>query len=308
MLKINKQFQKAKEHFPQAIVNIDGELFSPETAKVSFFDRGLLYGDSIYEVFLARGTQTLFYEEHINRLKRSASTLFFELSPQFLTRIQNGVEQVLENLALDDDSLIHIRLVITRGVGDMHLGSIESCSPSFHIMGRPLPDISSSFFEEGVRICLANVLRNSPNALEPNCKSGNYLNNVFASHFAKKQNCFDSVMLSQEGHLAEGSVHNIWFIKDGMLKTPDKACGLLEGITRLKLMEFCDENALPYEVGFYDPEDLYTADQVFFTSTTKGILPVCQYEDKKYSVGDSTYCGKIRVDFWNWILTQFRKK
>lgn len=264
--------------FPETIVNINGEIFKPEDAKISIFDRGFLYGDSVYEVTYSEDRNLLFFDEHLDRLYNSASLLGMNI---FIDR-QDIVEQTLKTLKASNLDRAYIRIVLTRGETQITLDPSVSFKNNIVMIAKPQPEYPRWMYEKGIDLAIVSVLRNDKRATDPNAKSGNYLNNVMAIAEAKKLGASDAVMVNAKGDITEGSTFNIWAIKDGVVYTPPSESGLLKGITRSKVLKICKDNNLSYELKTFTPEFMLQADEVFITSSTKGIMPVKQLNERVY--------------------------
>jgi branched-chain amino acid aminotransferase len=260
------------------LVNVNGVITSENEAKISVFDRGFLYGDSVYEVTSTVSGKLLFWDEHLDRLENSAKLMSMPLS---FTRAQlsDEIKKIIEAMKKIESHECYLRLIITRGEGEIGLDPKLSTKNNLIIIAKPLPPNPTWWYEKGVGIAIVDVTRNHPRAQDPNIKSGNYLNNVLAIQEAKKNfDAFEAVMLNQAGHVAEGTTSNIWMVKNGELKTPPNNAGLLQGITRQKILEIkgAEKNITA--------ADLYSADEIFMTSSTREVVPVTMLNGKK--VGD----------------------
>lgn len=263
-------------------ININGDIVGPEEANISVFDRGFLFGDSIYEVTLTYERILYKIEEHLDRLWESASRLDMPIS---ISRKQLTYQMLKTLKALDEDRA-YIRVVITRGEGEIGLDPKLASKNNLVIITKKLPENPTWWYESGVEVIVASVLRNPKESMDPAIKSGNYLNNVLAYNQAKKQGAFDAIMLNAEGMVTEGTTNNIWIVKDGKLKTPPLAAGLLSGITRKTLLELAKINKIPVEETNFSPEELKAADECFLTSSTKEMVPITKIDE--ISIGSGT--------------------
>lgn len=264
--------------FSQTYVNINGELFSPERlseAKISVFDRGLLYGDSIYEVTCTYEKILFKWEEHLDRLFSSAEGLSLPInySRKELTEL---AYQTLGPLNVGE---AYLRLVITRGEGPLSLSFGERpLQNNVIVITKPLPPNPDWWYSKGVHMIIAQTLRTPKESFDPNIKSGNYLNNVMAHHEAMKAQAYDAIMLNRQGHVTEGTTSNVWMVKDGNILTPPLGAGILGGITRQTLFELGREKKLKMREANFTPDELLAADEVFITSTTRQVVPVTQID------------------------------
>ncbi|TNE97745.1 MAG: branched-chain-amino acid aminotransferase [Deltaproteobacteria bacterium] len=255
-------------------ININGNIVGPEEATISVFDRGFLFGDSIYEVTLTYDGVLYKIDEHLDRLWESASRLDMPIS---ISRKQLTY-QMLKTLKALNETRAYIRVVITRGEGEIGLDPSLAVKNNLVIITKKLPENPTWWYDSGVEMIVASVLRNPKESMDPAIKSGNYLNNVLAYSQAKKQGAFDAIMLNADGMVTEGTTNNIWIVKDGKLKTPPLAAGLLSGITRKIVLELAFDNKIPAAEENFTPEELKDADECFLTSSTKELVPITKID------------------------------
>lgn len=250
-------------------VSINNKIVDLDNAKISIFDRGFLYGDSIYEVSYSKDRSILFLDEHLDRLYNSANLIGL---PIHATR-QEIKSSILDLLKASNINDAYFRIIVTRGENDMSLDPFTSSSNNTVIIVKPRPIYAASLYEDGIDLLLSNIIRNPKSATDPNAKSGNYLNNVLAIKEAKERNYSDAIMTNKEGELTEGTTFNIWFIKDNKVITPASRSGLLKGITRQKVLELKLDPFKIYETVIFE-DDIHNFDEAFITSSTRGIMPV----------------------------------
>jgi branched-chain amino acid aminotransferase len=255
-------------------ININGNIVGPEEATISVFDRGFLFGDSIYEVTLTYDGVLYKIDEHLDRLWESASRLDMPIS---ISRKQLTY-QMLKTLKALNETRAYIRVVITRGEGEIGLDPSLAVKNNLVIITKKLPENPTWWYDSGVEMIVASVLRTPKESMDPAIKSGNYLNNVLAYSQAKKQGAFDAIMLNADGMVTEGTTNNIWIVKDGKLKTPPLAAGLLSGITRKIVLELAFDNKIPAAEENFTPEELKDADECFLTSSTKELVPITKID------------------------------
>lgn len=264
-------------------ININGQVFNPETEpdkiKISVFDRGFLFGDSIYEVIKTQNRKMIFWPEHFRRLQESANRLSMEL-PFTENEITKEIIKTLKELNIDE---AYMRLVVTRGEGGFSLDISDTRTRgNFVIFTRSLSKIDPIFYEKGAKLIIANTQRNSIKALDPKIKSGNYLNNLLAHREAKEAGIYDSLMLNERGEITEGPTFNIFLIKDNVFYTPALESGLLKGITRRMLIESLSNANLSVKEQILTKQDLLNADEVFACSSTKELVPIVAIDNKVY--------------------------
>lgn len=255
-------------------VNIDGQIVKGNEAKISVFDRGFLFGDSVYEVTCSLDDKIFRLGQHIKRLRLSAEKINFTIpfEDDFIK------DQIKKTLRIAHFKEAYIRLIITRGTGEIGLDPSLAHSPSFIIFCKELTPNPPQWYIEGVKMIIAQTQRNSKNSLDPSIKSGNYLNNLMAHTEAKKEGAFDAIMLNSQGYVTEGTTNNIWIVKNQTVITPPIEAGLLEGLTRKNLLEMMKRAKIEFKEANLLPSDLYQADEAFLTSTTRRIVPIRQID------------------------------
>lgn len=273
-------------------VNINGRIVDSEEAQISVLDHGFLFGDSVYEVVRTYGRKPFCLAEHIERLRKSAAQISLDTGLT-LEEWDRRIARTLEAAANDES---YIRIVVTRGVGDVNLDPSTCLSPSHILLVQPFPPHPSEYFEQGIKIVFVNIQRNATEALSPQIKSGNYLNNLLALLEAKRQNAQEGIMLNTRKFVTEGTTSNIFIVRDSQLKTPSLSSGILEGITRKIVFQIADELSIPVQEGEMGKAEVEEADEVFITSTTREIMPVRLVGDREIkSPGEIT--GKLRQAF-----------
>lgn len=258
--------------------SINGKIVNTNEAKVSIFDRGFLFGDSIYEVTISQNRRLLFWEEHIERLFNSAKLINLEIQLN-KNEIYENAKRLLTHSGIDN---AYIRIIVTRGEGEISLHTNNPSHQNVIMIVKEAPFYEENLYTKGIYLNLVSTTRNDKKSLDPNAKSGNYLNNILAIQEAKNNNAYDAIMENNKGEITEGTTFNIWFIKDKQIYTPHPSSGLLKGITRKKLIEFINEEKLNFNETTCSKEDLLNADEVFITSSTKGIMPVYQLNSKVF--------------------------
>ena len=263
------------------IINFNGELMDPKDAKISIFDRGFLYGDSIYEVTLTYEKVPFLLDEHLDRLWRSAERIYMPLRfsrEELIKEVKKGIN----HLNLDR---LYIRIIVTRGEGEIGLDPNLATAQNLIIMFRELPEYPKKWYEEGVQMIVADVLRNPKEAMDPDVKSGNYLNNVLAMTQAKQKGAYDAIMLNDKGNVTEGTTSNIWIVKGDKVITPSLKAGILGGITRATLIEVARGAGIEVVEADFSPEILKSSDEVFLTSSTREIVPITSIDENVIGSG-----------------------
>jgi branched-chain amino acid aminotransferase len=252
-------------------VHVDGHICLPEEAKVSVFDRGFLYGDSVYETIGTVRGRLFALSDHLDRLERSARGLSLRLPPRAT------IEQAIhDTVAAAGNAESRVRVMVTRGSGKLDLDPASAGEPRLVVIVQPLAGPTRQMYDEGVAVAIVSVTRNLPGAIDPAIKSGNYLNNVLALGEARQRpGVHEAILLSAAGSVAEGASSNVFAVVGGTLRTPALSVGILAGVTRDKVMGLAREAGIAVaEVEFMSPDELRAAGEVFLTSAARGVLPV----------------------------------
>jgi len=253
-------------------VYIDGHIREPDSAMVSVFDRGFLFGDSVYETIALVDQRLLFLPEHLNRLERSAGRIFLEIPPR--AQVESAIHETLAAAAEKD---ARIRVMVTRGVGSIDIDPATAGSPGLVVIVQPLGAPTPEMLKTGVAVALVKASRTAPTGVDPAVKSGNYLGSVLAIAEARRRwpGVNEAIVCSSSGSVAEGATSNVFVVEAGALMTPALDIGILDGVTRGKVLELARGAGVETrEVSFLAPESLRAADEVFLTSAVRGILPV----------------------------------
>ncbi len=252
-------------------VLLDGEPVALADACVSVFDHGFLFGDSVYEVVRTVGRRLFAFDPHMERLEASASALSLEI-PWTRAEIQKQVERAVEHVPPPREA--YVRIIITRGVGELDLAP-DSCERAGSvIIAKPLPVYPRSWYDDGIDVRIVGTMRNPARAMSPSIKSGNYLNNVLALMEARRAGALEAAMLNENGLLTECTTSNIFFASQGRVRTPSLDCGLLSGITRSLLLDAARRSGIAIEEGHFEAGELRSAEEAFITSTTKDLVPI----------------------------------
>jgi branched-chain amino acid aminotransferase len=262
-------------------IYLNDRFVSRAEAVVSVFDHGFLYGDGVYETLRAYQGQIFMLQEHIARLERSAHLIGLPI-PLDSGQWSPLLAEVLRRNSL---SSAYIRITVSRGEGAIGLDPGLCPSPTLVIVAQPLPSYPPSLYEQGIALIVAATRRNLPEALPTQVKSLNFLNNILAKREASEAKAFDAVMLNADGHLAECTTSNVFFVEGGRVCTPARSCGILDGITRNVVLRLAAEQHIPTEEGTYEPDQLFSAEECFLTNTTMEIMPVRAVDDRTIGTG-----------------------
>jgi branched-chain amino acid aminotransferase len=265
------------------VVNLDGVLLPPEQAKVSVFDRGFLYGDSVYEVVRTYGGRPFEEEAHLARLRHSAERI--ALVPKWdAARIAREIARSLEAARGEDRAdpaaapwnagERYVRVVMTRGAGAIGLDPALAVDPVALVIVLPLSGPPVSAYRDGVKVAIVGVRRAAPEAIDPSAKTGAHLPNVLAVKQARDAGAHEALLLDAHGLVTEGSSSNVFAVSGAVLRTPPLAAGILEGVTRGVVLRLARASHVSVEEAPLRPEDLERADEVFITSTIREIVPV----------------------------------
>ncbi len=261
---------------------MNGEFVPRSEASVSVFDHGLLYGDGVFEGIRAYDGKVFKLDEHVRRLYDSALVIGLDLplSPEETSRA------VLEACRENDVHNGYIRLVATRGVGDLGLDPDKCAEPMVFVIAADIELYPEEAYEEGLRLVTVPTRRNIAEALNPRVKSLNYLNNIMAKMEAKQAGYEEGIMINQEGYVVECTGDNIFIVEPGeVIRTPPAYMGALEGITRAALMEVARKGGYTVREEPLNRYDLYVADECFVTGTAAEVLPVVEIDGREMSGG-----------------------
>lgn len=264
-----------------SIIYINGKVHAPEDATISVFDRGFLFGDSVYEVTRTYEGKVFMWNEHYDRLQSSAAKIGMHMpfSKDFL---RDEIERTHKELG---EKEVFIRVIVTRGEGGFSLDPSTLTNNNLIIMVKEMTHYPESWYKDGVHVIIANTHRTDRDSLDPNIKSGNYLNNVMAYMEAAKQKVYDAIMLNNEGFVTEATTSNLWIVKDGEIITPSLQAGILEGITRRAVLTLANENKIPTTQKNFTSDELINADECFLTSSTKEVIPITQIDGSPVGSG-----------------------
>lgn len=264
----------------QVLVYVDGKLVPKEQATVSVFDHGFLYGDGVFEGIRVYGGNVFRLKEHIDRLYESAKTIALEipLTPEEMIRA------TLDTVAANGKRDCYIRLVVSRGAGDLGIDPAKCRRPTIVIIADSIQLYPQELYDNGAALVTASVRRIPMESLDPRIKSLNYLNNILAKIEAKRAGALEAIMLNHHGLVAECTADNLFIVKSRTLRTPDLMQGALGGITRKAVLDLARKAGLACEETVLGLHDLYNADECFLTGTGAEIVPVIAVDGRK--VGD----------------------
>ena len=262
-------------------VYLNGKFVDESKAVVSVFDHGLLYGDGVFEGIRSYDGLIFKLHEHIDRLFESAHTIMLKI-PMSKPEL---IEVVKESLRVNSLHNAYIRLVVTRGEGDLGLDPRKCGRPTVFAIADKIELYPKKLYEQGLELITVATQRNVPEALNPQIKSLNYLNNILAKIEAITAGYEEAIMLSHSGYVTECTGENIFIVKGKQLLTPPPYIGVLRGITRQVVMELAESQRLHVKEELLTRHDLFNADEVFLTGTAAEIVPVVKIDGRVIGKG-----------------------
>ena len=292
------------------MVNVNGRISDDVHAVISVFDHGFLFGEGIYETLRTYNGEPFLFDRHMRRLRRSAAMINLAL-PLEDRQIAERFDQTMRAAGLGSfdpaqggpagGGEAYIRLLVTRGIGDLTYDPAATPDPSFVVIVKPHIDLEPAIYDRGVRVALVSVIRNHPDTVNPLIKSNNLLNCALAMQEAVRRGAFEGLMRNYRGELAEFSTANLFVVKDGAVLTPPLGAGLLPGITREFLFEVGADAGVPVREQVLKDPELFGADEVFLTSTTREIVPIVTVDDRTIGTGKPGPITKV-------LLQRFREQ
>ncbi len=263
-------------------VYVNGTIARAEDAVIPVYDHGFLYGEGIYETLRTYDGVPFLYDRHVQRLRASAAHLALDV-PFGDEALLGWITDTLA--AAGEMPEAYIRVLLTRGVGDLTYDVRSTPLPSLVIIVKPLDEPPAAVLSEGIRVSLVSILRNHPGSVNPIIKSNNLLNNALAMQEANRRGADEGLMRNYRGELSECSQANFFIVRGGVALTPRSEAGLLEGITRAFLFDVGREVGVEVREETLRPDDLDTADEAFITSTTRELSPVTRIDDREIGGG-----------------------
>ncbi len=262
-------------------IYLDGKFVRRSAAKVSVFDHGLLYGDGVFEGIRAYAGKVFKLREHVDRLYMSARAIMLEI-PIKEGEMGNIILKTLRENSIEDG---YVRVVVTRGEGDLGLDPRKCPHPCIFVIADKIKLYADELYKEGIEIVTVSTKRNIPSALDPRIKSLNYLNNIMAKIEAVNAGMIEALMLSGDGYVTECSGDNIFILTGKRLVTPPPSVGILEGITRNVVMELAGQEGTEVREEIFTLYDVYNADECFLTGTAAEIIPVIKVDGRIIGTG-----------------------
>ena len=267
----------------RSLVWIDGKPVPAAEARVPVFDRGFLYGDSVYEVTRAFAGVAFALDDHLDRLERSAAAILMRTPPR--AAIEKAVVDTIVASQLDD---AYVRIVVTRGAGEIALDPACADTPRLIVIVRAPKPPPPEAYRDGVEVAIVGRTRYAPgvptSTVDPQVKSGNYLGSVMAVAEARKRGAYEAILCDNVGRITEGSSSNFFIVRGGWVSTPPLSVGLLEGITRRKVLQILAAEKIRSAEQALWPIDLHRADEAFLTSSVRGVVPIARADGEP--IGD----------------------
>jgi branched-chain amino acid aminotransferase len=262
-------------------IYVDGRFVAKEDARVSVFDHGFLYGDGVFEGIRAYGGKVFRLHEHVRRLYDSAKAILLDipLTPEAMADV------VLSACARNGIADGYIRLVVSRGEGDLGLDPRKCPRPSVICIADTITLFPERLYQEGIGVVTVSTRRVRPEALNVRIKSLNYLNSILAKIEANLAGQPEALLLNEEGYVTEGPGENIFIVRDGRLLTPPAHLGILAGITRAAVIDLARGRGVPVEEAVFTRFDVWTADEAFFTGTAAELMPVVVCDGRTIGTG-----------------------
>jgi branched-chain amino acid aminotransferase len=264
-------------------VNVNGVISDAAHAVVPVFDHGFLYGEGVYEVFRTYHGAPFLFDRHMARLRASAARLMLDVPFSDADVEQRSLATMAAAGLADGDA--YVRVLLTRGVGELTYDPKACPIPSLVIIAKPLPPIAAGVYTNGVKVVMVDVIRNHPQSVSPLIKSNNLINNALGMQQALRAGAAEGVFRNYRGELSECAQSNLFVVSNGVVKTPPLDAGLLAGITRQFVLECAAGLGIRGEERPLLDQDLFGADEAFFTSSTKDIVPVVQVDEKQVGTG-----------------------
>ena len=266
-------------------VYVNGTIRPAQDAVIPVYDHGFLYGEGVYETLRTYNGVPFLYDRHMQRLRASAGHLHLEV-PFTDAALLGWIEDTITAAADGgSNSDWYIRVLLTRGVGELTYDVKATPTPSLVVIVKPIEEPPARVLEQGIKISLVSIMRNHPDSVNPIIKSNNLLNNALAMQEANRHGGEEALMCNYRGEIAECSQSNFFLIRGGIVLTPKSRAGLLEGVTRAFLFEVGRDLGIDVRDETLYPKDLETADELFITSTTRELSPVTRVDDRIIGTG-----------------------
>ncbi len=271
---------------PHLKIWLDGRIIPVGEARISVFDHGLLYGDGVFEGIRSYNGRIFECEAHLRRFFNSAKAIQLKL-PYSFEQIERALEETLEANGLKHPERdAYIRLVCTRGVGVLGISPHRTWKPQIYVIASTIHMYPDEMYKKGMPVIISSITRNSSNAMPPQIKSLNYLNNILAKIEAYQQDHPEALMLNAQGNVAEATGDNVFIVRGGQLITPPVTAGILEGITRATIIRLAREAGIETAERDISRVELYSAEECFLTGTGAQVIPVVRIDWRDIGRGE----------------------
>ncbi|SFL08645.1 branched-chain-amino-acid transaminase [Halanaerobium salsuginis] len=277
-------------------IYLNGEIVPEDQAKVSVFDHGYLYGDGIFEGIRAYSGRVFMLDEHIKRLYESAKTIMLEIP---LTKAEMEAA-IIETIKANDLKDAYIRVVVSRGIGDLGLDPRKCPEATVVIIASGIQLYPEELYQTGLKLVTVPTRRNAAEMVNPRIKSLNYLNNIMARIEANLQDAPEAIILNNDGYVAECTGDNIFIVADNTLYTPPIYAGILKGTKREVVLKIAAEMGLEVREDLFTRHDLYNAEECFLSGTAAEVIPVVEVDGR--TIGD----GKVGSKTTD-LISRFRE-
>ncbi len=262
-------------------IYLNGLIVPSEQAVVSVFDHGFLYGDGVFEGIRVYDGMVFRLDEHLERLYDSAKSILMQI-PLAYEEMANAVLDTVRANGLVNG---YIRLVVSRGPGDLGLDPRNCPKSTIVIIADAIQLFPKEFYENGLKIVTVPTRRNSPAALNPQIKSLNYLNSILVKIEAANAGVMEALTVNADGYVCEGSGDNVFIVKKGKVYTPPVYLGALDGITRRTMIDLCAQLDIALLETPFTRHDVYVADECFLTGTAAELIPVVEVDGRSIGEG-----------------------
>jgi branched-chain amino acid aminotransferase len=263
-------------------VFVNGRITGEREAVVSVFDHGFIYGEGVYETLRTYNRRLFLYDRHVQRLRRSAGMIALDI-PFTDEALAGHIADTMAAATLDGEA--YIRVLVTRGVGELTYDVKATPTPTLVIIVKPQVDPAPEAYTRGVRVAIVDIVRNHPGSVNPMIKSNNLMNSALAMQEALRRGAFEGIMRNYRGELTECTTANLFIVRNGVALTPPIDAGLLPGITRELIFAIGTAIGVEVREAVLRDEDLYGADEAFLTSTTREAVPIVIVDDKTIGTG-----------------------
>ena len=263
-------------------VYVNGTIAPADQAVVPVYDHGFVYGEGVYETMRTYNRVPFLYDRHMRRLRQSAARILLDV-PFSEETMLTWIDQTVA--AAGELREAYVRILHTRGVGDLTYDPRSTPTPTTVIIVKPFEAYPARVYDTGIRLALVEMMRNHPRSVNPIIKSNNLMNNALAMQMAYRTGAEEALMCNYRGELTECSQSNFFLVRGGTVLTPPSEAGLLEGVTRAFLFELGRELGIDVREETLYPKDLDSADEIFITSTTRELSPVVNVDGRAVGSG-----------------------